>query len=326
MRAIAITTPGGPEVLQIVDFPKPVPGPGEVLICVAAAGINRPDVFQRKGAYPPPPGASPLPGLEVAGTIEACGDGVEAWKAGDRVCALTAGGGYAEFCVAPAAHCLPIPTGWSEVEAASVPETAFTVWGNVFARARLKAGESILIHGGTSGIGVMAIQLARARGAIPFATAGSAAKCQACLDLGAEHAVNYHEHDFSVEILSARGGCGVDVVLDLVGGSYFTRNLEVLAPEGRLVQIATLQGASVQLDLRTVMAKRLTITGSTLRPQSNEAKSVIAAALRREVWPDLEARRIRPVIYATFPLARAADAHRMMESGDHIGKIVLTTD
>ena len=325
MRAIAITTPGGPDVLQLVDAPKPVPGSGEVLIRVAAAGVNRPDVFQRKGVYPPPPGASPLPGLEVAGTIESCGPGVAEWKTGDRVCALTPGGGYAEFCLAVASHCLPIPMGWSDIEAGSIPETAFTVWSNVFQRARLQPGESILIHGGTSGIGVMAIQMARALGAVPFATAGSAAKCQACLELGAERAVNYREQDFSAEILAATGGRGVDVILDMVGGSYFPKNLEVLAPEGRLVQIATLQGAKVELDLRAMMAKRLTLTGSTLRPQSNGAKAAIAAALRREVWPHLESRRIRPVVHAVFPLERAADAHRLMEAGEQIGKIVLTT-
>ncbi len=325
MRAIAITTPGGPDVLQIVDAPKPVPGAGEVLIRVAAAGVNRPDVFQRKGVYPAPPGASPLPGLEVAGTIESCGPGVAEWKTGDRVCALTPGGGYAESCVAMASHCLPIPAGWSDLEAASIPETAFTVWSNVFQRARLKSGESILIHGGTSGIGVMAIQMARALGAVPFATAGSALKCRACLDLGAERAVDYREQDFSAEILAATGGRGVDVVLDMVGGPYFAKNLEVLAPEGRLVQIATLQGAKVELDLRAIMAKRLTLTGSTLRPQANEAKAAIATALRREVWPHLEARRIRPVVHAVFPLERAADAHRLMEAGEQIGKIVLTT-
>ncbi len=325
MRAIAIITPGGPDVLQLVDAPKPVPGLGEVLIRVAAAGVNRPDVFQRKGVYPPPPGASPLPGLEVAGTIAECGDGVRDWKPGDRICALTPGGGYAEFCIAVAAHCLPIPDGWSDIEAASIPETAFTVWGNVFQRARLKAGESILIHGGTSGIGVMAIQLARAMSAIPFATAGTAAKCQACLDLGAESAVNYREQDFTAEILAATGGRGVDVVLDMVGGPYFPKNLEVLAPEGRLVQIATLQGAKVELDLRIMMAKRVTLTGSTLRPQSNEAKAAIATALRRQAWPHLDARRVRPVIHEVFPLERAADAHRLMEAGEHIGKIILTT-
>ena len=325
MRAIAIITPGGPDVLQLVDAPKPVPGSGEVLIRVAAAGVNRPDVFQRKGVYPPPPGASPLPGLEVAGTIESCGPGVAEWKTGDRVCALTPGGGYAEFCLAVASHCLPIPMGWSDIEAGSIPETAFTVWSNVFQRARLQPGESILIHGGTSGIGEMAIQMARALGAVPFATAGSAAKCQACLELGAERAVNYREQDFSAEILAATGGRGVDVILDMVGGSYFPKNLEVLAPEGRLVQIATLQGAKVELDLRAMMAKRLTLTGSTLRPQSNGAKAAIAAALRREVWPHLESRRIRPVVHAVFPLERAADAHRLMEAGEQIGKIVLTT-
>jgi NADPH2:quinone reductase len=325
MHAIAIITPGGPDVLQLVDAPKPIPGPGEVLIRVAAAGVNRPDVFQRKGVYPPPPGASPLPGLEVAGTIESCGPGVAEWKPGDRVCALTPGGGYAEFCLAVASHCLPIPVGWSEIEAGSIPETAFTVWSNVFQRARLQSGESILIHGGTSGIGVMAIQMARALGAVPFATAGSTAKCQACLELGAERAINYREQDFSAEILAATGGRGVDVVLDMVGGPYFPKNLEVLASEGRLVQIATLQGAKVELDLRTMMAKRLTLTGSTLRPQSNEAKAAIAVALRREVWPHLEARRIRPVVHAVFPLEQAADAHRLMEAGEQIGKIVLTS-
>ena len=241
-----------------------------------------------------------------------------------HVCALTPGGGYAEFCVTPAAHCLPIPAGWSELEAASVPETAFTVWGNVFERARLRAGESVLIHGGTSGIGVMAIQLTRAMGSIPFATAGNEEKCRVCVELGAERAVNYRTSDFAAEILAATGGRGVDVVLDMVGGPYFTKNLEVLAPEGRLVQIATLQGAKVELDLRAIMAKRLTVTGSTLRPQSIEAKAALARGLRERAWPHFDARRVRPIVHVTFPLEQAAEAHRLMESGEHIGKIMLT--
>ena len=324
MRAISIVKPGGPEVLDIVEMDPPVPGPGEVLIQVAAAGVNRPDVFQRKGLYPVPASASPLPGLEVAGTIVRCGTGVINWNVGDRVCALTPGGGYAEYCITPAAHCLPVPRGWSDLEAASIPETAFTVWGNVFERARLKAGESILIHGGTSGIGVLAIQLTRAMGSIPFATAGTEEKCRVCVELGAQQAVNYRTHDFTAEILATTAGRGVDVVLDMVAGPYFVKNLEVLAPEGRLVHIATLQGAKVELDLRALMAKRLTLTGSTLRPQSIEAKSALARALRARAWPLLEAGRVRPVIHATFPLERAADAHRLMESGEHIGKIMLT--
>jgi putative PIG3 family NAD(P)H quinone oxidoreductase len=322
MRAITITSPGGPEVLQLAELPRPQPGAGEVLIRVAAAGVNRPDIFQRKGVYPPPPGASPLLGLEVAGNIESVGSGVDTWNPGDAVCALAPGGGYAEFCVTPAAHCLPIPSGWSALEAATVPETAFTVWG-VFQRARMKPGERFLVHGGSSGIGVMAIQLARALGSIPYSTAGSAEKCRACVELGAERAINYREQDFVAELKEATGGRGVDVILDIVGGAYFGRNLEVLAIEGRLVQIATLQGAKVELDLRTLMAKRAMLSGSTLRPQSNEAKAAIASALRREAWPHLEARRVRPVIFAQFPLEQAADAHRLMESGEHIGKIVL---
>ncbi len=326
MRAIAITTPGGPEVLQIVEVPKPTPGPGEVLIRVAAAGVNRPDVFQRKGMYPPPAGASPLPGLEVAGAVEETGPGVSEWKPGDAVCALTAGGGYAEYCITPAAHCLPVPPGWTMIQAASVPETAFTVWGNVFQRARLRPGERFLVHGGSSGIGVMAIQMARALGAIAFATAGTEAKCRACVELGAQRAINHREQDFVAEIREATEGRGVDVILDMVGGSYFGRNLEVLAPDGRLSYIATLHGAKVELDLRVILAKRLAVMGSTLRPQSNAAKADIASALRREVWPHLEAGGIRAVVQADFPLEKAADAHRLMESGEHIGKIVLRVD
>jgi NADPH2:quinone reductase len=324
MRAIEITTPGGPEVLQIAEVPRPTPGPNEVLIRVAAAGVNRPDVFQRMGVYPPPPGASPRLGLEVSGTIEEIGAGVHEWKLGDSICALTPGGGYAEFCVAPAAHCLPVPRGWTLIEAGTIPETAFTVWGNVFQRAHLRAGERILIHGGTSGIGVMAIQMARAMGAIPFATAGSEAKCRACMELGAERAIHYREQDFVSEILDATNRRGVDVVLDMVGGSYFGRNIEVLAPEGRLAQIATLHGAKVELDLRVVMAKRLTLIGSTLRPATNEAKAAIASALRHEAWPHFESGRIRPVVYAVIPLEQASEAHRVIESGEHIGKIVLS--
>ncbi len=323
MRAIEIAQPGGPEVLRLVSRPVPAPAAGEVLVKVEAAGVNRPDVSQRKGNYPPPPGASDLPGLEVAGTIVAAAPDVTAWRPGDRVCALVAGGGYAEFCVAPAVQCLPIPGGLDAVQAAAIPETYFTVWTNVFERGRLAAGEWLLVHGGSSGIGTTAIQLARARGAHVLATAGSDEKCRACEGLGASRGINYRAADFTAEVRAATGGRGVDVVLDMVGGDYFARNLEVLALEGRLVQIAFLRGAAVPLDLRTLMQKRLTITGSTLRPRSPAEKGAIAAALAREVWPLLDAGRVAPRIHATFRLEEAADAHRLLESGAHIGKVVL---
>jgi putative PIG3 family NAD(P)H quinone oxidoreductase len=324
MIAIEISKPGGPEVLTPVERPDPVPGPGEVLIRVAAAGINRPDVLQRRGGYAPPPGASDIPGLEVAGTIVAVAGDVHDWKVGDRVCALVAGGGYATLCVAPAVQCLPIPGGIDEVHAAAIPETFFTVWTNVFDRGRLRAGESALFHGGSGGIGTTAIQLAAARGARVFATAGSDEKCRACEALGAERAINYKQSDF-VEVIGAMtNGRGVDLILDIMGGSYLARNLAALAPEGRLVQIGMQGGESTApIDLWRVMSRRLTVTGSTLRPRSVAEKGQIAAALRREVWPLLEQRRLAPVIHRRFPLADAAAAHRLMESSDHIGKLIL---
>ncbi|HEY6212690.1 MAG TPA: NAD(P)H-quinone oxidoreductase [Vicinamibacterales bacterium] len=324
MIAIEIREPGGPDVLTPVERPKPSPGAGEVLIKVAAAGVNRPDVFQRRGRYPPPPGASDIPGLEVAGTIVEIGEGVDDWPTGAMVCALVAGGGYAEYCAAPAPQCLPAPRGLALSAAAAVPETFFTVWTNVFERGRLVAGESILIHGGTSGIGTTAIQLARARGAKVFATAGSAEKCAACERLGAHRAINYRDEDFAAAVKSATDNRGVDVVLDMVGGDYFARNVDVLATEGRLVEIATLSGAKAEINIQTMMQRRLTITGSTLRARPVAEKGAIAAAVRREVWPLLESGAVKPVVFKTFPLRQAADAHRLMESSAHIGKIVLT--
>jgi NADPH2:quinone reductase len=321
--AIEIKTPGGPEVLVAAERPVPVPAAGEVLIKVAAAGVNRPDVFQRLGRYPPPPGASDIPGLEVAGTIEQLGPGVDAWRAGDAVCALVAGGGYAEYCVAPAPQCLPVPRGLDLVTAAGIPETFFTVWTNVFERGRLQAGESLLVHGGSSGIGTTAIQLARARGARVFATAGSAEKCGACERLGAERAINYREEEFVAVVRELTAGRGVDVVLDMVGGEYFARNVDALATEGRLVEIATLHGAKAELNIQTIMQRRLTITGSTLRARPVTDKGAIAAALRQHVWPLIESSQVQPIIHATFPLRDAAEAHRVMESGAHIGKLVL---
>jgi NADPH:quinone reductase len=324
VHVIEIREPGGPEVLVLAERPLPVPGPGEVVIKVAAAGVNRPDVAQRQGKYPPPPGASDIPGLEVAGAITAIGSDVREWSVGDRVCALLAGGGYAEYCAAPAPQCLPIPPRLSEIEAAAIPETFFTVWTNVFERGRLASGESLLVQGGASGIGTTAIQLAHARGARVFATAGSAEKCAACVRLGAERAINYHEEDFVAIARAATDGRGVDVILDMVGGDYFPRHLDLLAPDGRLVQIATLGGPKAQIFLPAVMQRRLTITGSTLRARSVAEKGAIAARLRAEVWPLLDAGRVRPVLFKTFPLREAAAAHRLMESGAHIGKIVLT--
>lgn len=324
MIAIEIRQPGAPEVLVPVERPQPEPGSGDVLIKVAAAGVNRPDVMQRLGRYPPPPGASDIPGLEVAGTIESIGADVRGFRAGEAVCALVAGGGYAEYCTAPAPQCLPVPRGLELTAAAAIPETFFTVWTNVFERGRLASGESILIHGGSSGIGTTAIQLARARGARVFATAGSADKCSACERLGAERTVNYQTEDFVAVVRDATGGRGVDVVLDMVGAEYFARNIDVLAMEGRLVEIATQRGAKAEINIMTVMQRRLTITGSTLRARSVAEKGAIAAAVREHVWPLIESGAVRPLVHATFPLARAADAHRLMESGAHIGKIVLT--
>jgi NADPH:quinone reductase len=327
VRAVEISAPGPPDVLRQVERDRPEPAAGEVLIEVAAAGVNRPDVLQRRGGYPPPPGASDLPGLEVAGRVTALGppvDGVPVrWREGDAVCALVAGGGYAEYCAVPAVQCLPVPAGCSMVEAAAIPETFFTVWTNVFERGRLQAGESVLIHGGSSGIGTTAIQLAQAFGARVFVTAGSAAKCEACVRLGAELAVNYREQDWSAVLRQATAGRGVDVILDMVGGDYVVRNLSLLAVEGRLVQIAFLKSSVTELDLMQVMRRRLTLTGSTLRPRSPAEKGAIAAALEARVWPLVATGTVRPVIHATFPLARAADAHRMMEASEHIGKIVL---
>ena len=324
MTAIEISEPGGPAVLVPAEREVPEPGPGEVLVAVEAAGVNRPDVMQRQGLYPPPPGASDIPGLEIAGTVAALGDGVDAPAIGSRVCALVAGGGYAEFCAAPAPLCLPVPAGLDAAEAAALPETFFTVWTNVFDRARLAAGESILVHGGSSGIGTTAIQLARAFGATVYVTAGSKAKCDACLALGADTAVNYCDEDFVERIGALTGGRGVDVVLDMIAGDYLARNLKCLAIEGRLVIIAVQHGPRVdQLNVLPIMLRRLTVTGSTLRPRSVEQKAAIAHALHTEVWPLLAAGTVRPIVHSRFPLADAAGAHRLMESSDHIGKIIL---
>ncbi|MEM7733949.1 MAG: NAD(P)H-quinone oxidoreductase [Pseudomonadota bacterium] len=320
MTAVEITEPGGPEVLQLTKRPVPEPRPGEVVIRVAFAGVNRPDALQRAGSYAPPPGASDLPGLEAAGEIVAVGAGVAGLSVGDEVCALLPGGGYAEFVATPAAHCLPVPEGMGLREAACLPETFFTVWSNVFMRGGLKAGERFLVHGGSSGIGTTAIQLASQLGARVFTTAGSEEKCQVCRDLGAEVAINYREEDF-VAVLKGEGGA--DLILDMVGGEYMPRNVKALANDGRLVNIAFLGGPKVELNFAVVMMKRLTLTGSTLRPQSDLAKAEIADALRSEVWPLLEAGKVAPVMDSEYPLAEAASAHSHMEAGGHIGKIVL---
>jgi len=324
MLVIEIREPGGPEMLVPAERAQPSAGAGEILIKVAAAGVNRPDVMQRKGLYPPPPGASDIPGLEVSGTVVETGAGVDGWRAGDRVCALLAGGGYAEYCVAPAPQCLPVPDGMEFTSAAAIPETFFTVWTNVFERGRLQAGESALIHGGSSGIGTTAIQLVRAFGGRVFATAGSAEKCAACERLGAERAINYRETDFVAAIRDLTGGRGVDVILDMVGGEYLARNLDLLAVDGRLVQIALIGGAKAQINLGPVLQRRLTVTGSTLRARSVAEKGAIAEAVHRHVWPLLESRVVAPVVHRTFPLRDAAAAHRLMESSAHIGKLVLT--
>ncbi len=323
MTVVEITESGGPEVLKPATRPLTPPRAGEVLIKVAAAGVNRPDMIQRQGLYPPPPGASDIPGLEIAGAVVALGDGVDGWSTGDAACALVTGGGYAEYCAAPAAQCLPPPEGLSLIAAAALPETLFTVWSNVFDRAGLKQGESFLVHGGSSGIGTTAIQLAKAFGARVFATAGSDEKCAACLSLGADRAINYNDEDFVQAVKDETGGKGADVILDMVGGDYVARNISALAADGRMVSIAFLKGAKVEVNLMPVMLKRLTLTGSTLRPRSVAFKAAIAQRLRQKVWPLIETGRIKPVIHATFPLARAADAHRLMESSAHIGKIVL---
>ena len=321
MRAVVIAKPGGPEVLQVAEVAKPQPKPDELLVKVAAAGVNRPDVLQRMGNYPVPADASPLPGLEIAGEVVSGG---KTFKPGDKVCALVNGGGYAEFCVVPESQCLPVPKGLSVMEAASLPETFFTVWGNVYDRGRLAPGESFLVQGGTSGIGVTAIQMAAATGNRVFATAGSDDKVAACVKLGAEKAFNYRTQDFEKEVLSATAGKGVDVILDMVGGDYVPRELKCLADDGRLVFIAYLRGPKTELNIDAVMRRRLTITGSTLRPRSAQFKAHLARNLKERIWPLVEAGRIKPQIYKTFPLSEAADAHRLMESSQHIGKIVLT--
>ena len=327
MKAIEIASYGAPEVLRLAERPAPVAGAGELLIRVAASGVNRPDVLQRKGHYPVPPGASDLPGLEVAGSIVDGDRGALAaagLKLGDHVCALVAGGGYAELCVAPIGQCLPVPAGLSDIEAASLPETFFTVWSNVFDRARLQPGETLLIQGGTSGIGVTAIQLAKAWGATVVATAGSDEKCAACLSLGADHAINYRTQDFAAEVLRITDKRGVDVVLDMVAGGYLARELGCMAEDGRLVLIAVQGGVQAQVDAGVLMRKRLTVTGSTLRPRPIAFKAEIARSLRRQAWPWLEAGRVKPVIYRQFPAEQAAQAHTLMESNEHIGKLVLT--
>lgn len=328
MKAIEITQYGAPEVLRAGERPDPVPGAGEVLIRVAASGVNRPDVLQRTGNYPVPPGASDIPGLEVAGTIVGGDAGAMAaagFKAGDRVCALVAGGGYAELCVAPVGQCLPVPKGLSDVEAASLPETFFTVWSNVFDRGRLQKGESFMVQGGTSGIGVTAIQMAKAMGAGKvIATAGSDDKCRACLELGADHAINYKTQDFAEEAKKLTGGQGVDVVLDMVAGGYVDREVKCVAEDGRIVIIAVQGGTKSEFNAGLVLRRRITITGSTLRPRPVAFKAAIAQALARNVWPLVEAGKIKPVIHATFPAAEAARAHALMESNQHVGKIVLT--
>jgi NADPH2:quinone reductase len=324
MTAIAITKPGGPEVLVPHQMTRPEPGHGEILIRVEAAGVNRPDTIQRMGFYAPPPGSPDTPGLEIAGEVVAAGPGVTAWKIGDRVCALVGGGGYAQFCVAHECHALPLPKGFSAIEAAALPETFFTVWTNVFERAGLKGGETLLVHGGSSGIGTTAIQLGRMFGARVFATAGSADKCAACVGLGAEAAINYRERDFVAETKALTGNRGVDVILDMVGGDYIARNIQAAAQDGRIVSIAFLNGSTAEINFMPVMLKRLTLTGSTLRPRSIEEKASIARALREKVWPLLDAGRVKPRIDATFPLAQASKAHELMEKSSHIGKIVLT--
>jgi len=325
MRAVEITTPGGPEVLKLVERPIPVAGPGEVLIKVTAAGINRPDVFQRKGAYAPPPGASDLPGLEVAGEIVDGDAAAGGFAKGDRVCALVAGGGYAEYCVAPAAQCLPIPDGLSDIEAAGLPETYFTVWSNVFDRGRLSEGETLLVHGGASGIGTTAIQLAHALGHTVYTTVGSDERVAAVQALGADAGINYKAQDFVAEIKTLTNGRGVDVILDMVAGDYLDRDIKALADDGRIVIIALLGGAKGTINADQILRRRLTITGSTLRPRDVNFKAAIARALREHVWPLFAAGKLKPVVHATFTLDKADQAHAMMESGEHIGKIILTT-
>jgi NADPH2:quinone reductase len=324
MRVVEVSKPGGPDVLLPADRPLPVPKADEILIKVAAAGVNRPDVLQRMGMYPVPPGASDLPGLEVAGEIVAKGPAAKLFNLGDKVCALVHGGGYAEYCVTPQATTLPVPKGLTLTEGASLPETFFTVWSNVYDRAKLAPGESLLVQGGSSGIGVTAIQMAKATGNRVFATAGSDEKCAACVRLGAEKAINYRTQDFLAEIKAATGDKGVNVILDMVGGDYVPKELKCLADDGRLVFIAFLRGPKTELDINELMRRRLTVTGSTLRPRTVEFKGYVAKNLREKIWPLIEAGKIKPEIYKTFPLEKAADAHRLMESSQHIGKIVLT--
>ncbi len=324
MTAIAISTPGGPEVLKPEQRPVPQPGPGEILIKVEAAGINRPDVSQRLGKYPPPAGASDLPGLEVAGTVAAVGAGASRFKHGDKVCSLVHGGGYAEYVTVHESIALPIPTGLSMIEAAAIPETFFTVWTNVFDRGRLHPGEILLVHGGSSGIGTTAIMLAKAWGAKVFVTAGSEEKCEACRKLGADVAINYRTEDFVAVVKEKTGGKGVDVILDMVAGPYVDRNFQSAAQNGRIVQIASQQGYKIQLDIRPISAKCLTYTGSTLRPRTVEQKAAISASLEKHIWPHVAAGRIKPLIDSTFAFRDAAKAHERMETSLHIGKIVLT--
>ena len=324
MRAVEISQPGGPDVLRLAEVPKPAAQANEIVVKVAAAGVNRPDVLQRMGHYPVPPDASPLPGLEIAGEVADAGSAVKLWKRGDKICALANGGGYAEYCAVPETQALPVPKNLSMIEAASLPETFFTVWSNVYDRGRLAPGETLLVQGGTSGIGVTAIQMATATGNRVFASAGSDEKVAACVRLGAERAFNYKTQDWVAEVRAATGGKGVNVILDMVGGDYVPRELKCLAEEGRLVFIAYLRGPRSELDIDALMRKRLTVTGSTLRPRSTEFKGYIARNLREKIWPLIEAGRIKPQVYKTFPLAQAAEAHRLMESSQHIGKIVLT--
>lgn len=324
MRVVEVPKPGGPEALVPGERPVPVPKPNEILVKVAAAGVNRPDILQRMGLYPVPPDASDLPGLEIAGEVVACGAAVTLWKPGDQVCALVHGGGYAEYCVTPEVQALPMPKGLTATEAAALPETFFTVWSNVYDRAHLAPGETLLVQGGSSGIGTTAIQLAAAMGNRVFATAGSDEKCAACVKLGAEKAFNYRTQDFLAEVKAATGGKGVNVILDMVGGDYVPKELKCLADDGRLVFIAFLRGPKTELDINELMRRRLTMTGSTLRPRPVAFKGAIARSLREKVWPLIEAGKIKPVIYQTFPLAEAREAHRLMETSQHIGKIVLS--
>jgi putative PIG3 family NAD(P)H quinone oxidoreductase len=323
MQFVDISEPGGPEVLQLASGPVPQTGPGQLLIKVSAAGVNRPDVLQRKGMYPVPASASPIPGLEVCGEVVACGEGTAKFSKGEQICALVNGGGYAEFVAVPQGQCLPVPSGLSAVEAAALPETFFTVWTNVFDRGALKPGESFLVHGGSSGIGTTAIQLAKAHGATVFTTAGSKEKCAACEELGADLAVNYREQDFVEVIREATDGRGIDVTLDMVGGDYVPRNVELAALNGRIVIIASLRGRQADLNIGPIMMKCLVLTGSVLRPRSDAEKAAIAASLYEHAWPLIEAGKVKPVIHSVFPLAEAAKAHALMESSEHIGKIVL---